>query len=324
MGELPCLTLPSGHRRFRLEDCLSYFEGLSPEDLMSGNAGDGSIAVYVRVSSESQDKAGSLSRQLDRLLTEVSRREGIKRDKITVYKDVASSFGNREGLNRLVDAIIDGRVKRLYCEYQDRLSRVPALTRLVEHLAKRYGVQIVCLDTEEISEDELQGAMKELLAYTTVISNRINARKSTLVTRKNLTPETLARMVELRRENVSLKDIARLLEQEGHVTSKGDPVSYALVRKHLDANGVETALTTATGNTPSPSPFTAFRQAYIIKSDDKARLPVKDLVRAYKRYCAKRGLTPENNARIGRLLADIPRVKSNGQRVLLGVTIKAK
>jgi len=82
----------------------------------------------------------------------------VGRDTIVVYKDVASSFGNREGLNRLVDAIIEGKVKRLYCEYQDRLSRVPALTRLVEHLAKRYGVTIVCLDTEETSEDELQGA----------------------------------------------------------------------------------------------------------------------------------------------------------------------
>jgi len=81
--------------------------------------------------------------------------------------------------------------------------------------------------------------MKELLAYTTVISNRINARKSTLVTRKNLAPETLARMVELRKQNVSLKDITSILEQEGHATSKGDAVSYALVRKHLDANGLK-------------------------------------------------------------------------------------
>jgi len=57
MGELPCLTLPSGHRRFRLEDCLFYFEGLSPEDLVSRNGGEDWLAVYVRVSSESQDKA---------------------------------------------------------------------------------------------------------------------------------------------------------------------------------------------------------------------------------------------------------------------------
>ena len=124
----------------------------------------------------------------------------------------------------------------------------------MEHLCKRYSVQIVCLDKEEECEDEIQNAMKELLAYTTVISNRINARKSTIVTRKNLTPETLSRMIELRKQNLSLKDIATRLEKEGHKTSKGDPVSYGLVRKYLDANGVEGLLTVATGNAPSSHP----------------------------------------------------------------------
>ena len=74
----------------------------------------------------------------------------------------------------------------------------------------------------------------------------------------------------------------------------------------------------------APTPFGTFRESFIVKAEDGARLLVKDVVRAYKRYCLKAAPYPENNARIGRLLADIPRVKSNGQRVLLGVTLRAK
>ena len=52
--------------------------------------------------------------------------EGVGQDKVRKYVDVASSFGDRKSLNRLVDDIIDGRIKKLFVRFWDRLSRIPA------------------------------------------------------------------------------------------------------------------------------------------------------------------------------------------------------
>ena len=73
------------------------------------------------------------------MLETVSEREKVERGELKVYRDVASSFGERPGLNALIDDLIAGKVERIWVECADRLSRVPALTRLVEHLAKHMG-----------------------------------------------------------------------------------------------------------------------------------------------------------------------------------------
>ena len=35
--------------------------------------------------------------------------------------DIASSFGNRDQLNKLIDDVIDGKVARIYIQHGDRL-----------------------------------------------------------------------------------------------------------------------------------------------------------------------------------------------------------
>jgi len=50
------------------------------------------VAIYVRVSSVGQERQGSLERQLNRMLETVAEREGIIREKIAVYRDVASGW----------------------------------------------------------------------------------------------------------------------------------------------------------------------------------------------------------------------------------------
>ena len=174
-GEIESYRTIGNQRRVSARSVWQYAYGFDPEEEEEGT---GEVGIYVRVSSESQDQKGSLQRQTERLLGEVSQREGLDEGEISVFKDVASSFGSRSGLNSFVDSVIARKVKRLYCEYQDRLSRVPALTRLVEHLCQRYGVEIVCLDKQETNPDDLQAAMAELLSFATVVANRISSQKS--------------------------------------------------------------------------------------------------------------------------------------------------
>ena len=143
----------------------------------------------------------------------MSSREGIESEAIAVYSDVATSFGSRDGLNRLVDDIIDGKVKKIYCEYLDRLSRVPGLTHLINHLCKRYGVEVIALDLEDSEENEIY--QKELLGFLTVWCNRQSAMKSRKVTVKGVSPEALERMVALRRSGLTLIAITAKLEEEG-------------------------------------------------------------------------------------------------------------
>lgn len=242
-GQIESATTLGGHRRVSvasINNWLGFDDGGDNEQERVGE-----IAIYCRVSSLSQDRQGSLDRQLERLLSEVAEREGIERGEIQVYKDVASSFGNREGLNNLVEAIIGGKVTRIYCEFQDRLSRVPALTRLIESLAGARGVEIIHLDKEEKDADSLQDAMKELLDYCTVVSNRISAAKSRKVTFKELEPQTVARIIELRETGHNVSEIYRLLESEGHKATTGmgktSRVSMMKIRRVIESGGMVTA-----------------------------------------------------------------------------------
>ena len=65
----------------------------------------------------------------------------------------------------MVDALIEGKIEKIYVEHADRLSRVPALTRLVEHLAKKNGATIIALDREADNVDETKNNLLELIEF---------------------------------------------------------------------------------------------------------------------------------------------------------------
>ena len=77
---------------------------------MSGNGETDGLAVYVRVSSESQDKAGSLTRQLDRDYGSEQER-GHQAGQDDRLQGCSIVFRQQGRLSSLVDAIIDGRVQ---------------------------------------------------------------------------------------------------------------------------------------------------------------------------------------------------------------------
>lgn len=112
--------------------------------------------LYVRVSTPKQKKY--LENQIELLKTFCFGR-GVKVD--GVFQDVAYgiSFEKRNEFFKLLDEVIDRRVKAVYVTYKDRISRVGF--DLFYYLFKKFGTEIVVvsevgsvkLDSEEVFEE---------------------------------------------------------------------------------------------------------------------------------------------------------------------------
>ena len=190
-GQLEGFTMPSGHRRLSVASVKAYALGTSTDDLAGSFQGDGKEVVgYCRTSSTSQLE--SLTRQEGRLSATIADREAIAADAVSIRKECCSSFGERKVLNQLILDVIGGKVKRIYVEHWNRLSRTMALNKMIEFLAETYGVEIVALDREE-SPDELANNLQELLDFVQVLSCRQAAQKSKLVTVVHLPTATVNR-----------------------------------------------------------------------------------------------------------------------------------
>jgi hypothetical protein len=190
--------------------------------------------------------------------------------------------------------------------YLDRLSRVPALTRLLEHVCKRFGVAIVALDTED-SEDQAIW-QKELLGYITVWCNRQSAQKSVVVCRKDLSPECVARAIELRKRGFHVKAIYRRLGAEGFKTSHGDAPSYGKVLQLLDGNGVETALTSVAAGGRKVSIEQScheFIKARIVKDETGQNLTAFDVYPEYAAFCKAQDKIPQPCSLLGKAMVQV-------------------
>jgi len=314
-GELTGFQTEGGHWRISTASLLSYVDGIEQESIVEETTEHKGVAIYARVSSHNQKQAGSLTRQIERLQKEVSEREGIDANVIPVYEDCASAFGNREQLNRLVDAMLDGQVKRIYCEYLDRLSRVPALTALIEHLAKRNGVEVVCLDVEETDPTEQDAWIKELISYITVVSNRVSAAKSRKVTVKQLSEATLSRLFALRNQGYSLTQVTALAKKEGLRTKDGEPLSYFKVRNTI-YNSKGKAHAAALGLDSVYDPQKELRKWVAEnmhetpegETTEKGLVPrvkASEVTAAYRSHCKEQGYRPLNAGQIGSAITEV-------------------
>jgi excisionase family DNA binding protein len=338
-GQIESYRTLGNQRRISVRSVYQY-AGFDLEEENDGRGCSSDVAVYCRVSSESQDQKGSLSRQLERVLNETSQREGVDQSDIEVFTDVASSFGSREGLNGLVDRIVDGGVRIVYVEFQDRLSRVPALTRLLEHICNRFNVKLVFLQIEDTDPDSLQSAMKELLDYCQVVANRVSAAKSRLVIQKNLEQETIDRIIELRMAGENTQAIYEILKKEGHIartkSGRESHVSYNKIRQTIQSQG------SITNTSPKfmaaarklgqkiQTPFESFCDAHLHVVPEGNYDPKKDrttwneIYKAYQTYCSRKGVKVMHKKVVAqRLPAEIKkrRLRSMQKSFYLGVEI---
>lgn len=263
------------------------------------------VAIYCRVSSESQDKAGNLSRQVERLRKEVAAREGISPRRITIYKDVASSYGDRPGLNQLVEDVISGKVARIYCEYADRLSRVPSLTRLVESLCRNRGVDIVILNREETA-DIVQQAMLELVKFSQVIGCKISGQRGADATRRELSQEQLRDAYLMKKAGMSFKGIGREAEKQGWTDTKGRKLRGDAARNLISRRvrkSWQVLEQTYGKDAQATNSFDEFCEQFITVSNSERQLiPRGKIAAVYSRWCEANGkleVAPSTISKVG-------------------------
>lgn len=73
-----------------------------------------------------------------------------------IYDDVASGMNeNRKSFNKLIDAVISGKIENIYISYKDRLTRFGY--QYFETLFEKFGTKIIVINstTEEDFQSEL-------------------------------------------------------------------------------------------------------------------------------------------------------------------------
>lgn len=127
-----------------------------------------SIAAYVRVSTDSQEKRGTIASQVEELL-ERAKADGFELTAADVYADdgVSGSTLVRPALERLRDQVFEGQVDVLYVLSPDRLARKYAYQVLLLDEFARQGTEVrfVHGPAGDSPEDELllqvQGIISE-------------------------------------------------------------------------------------------------------------------------------------------------------------------
>lgn len=132
--------------------------------------------LYGRVSTNKQKK--DLENQIE-LLKHYCFSNGIKVD--GVFQDVASgiSFEKRDDFFKLLDDVVDKKVKAVYVTYKDRISRIGF--DLLYYLFQKFGTEIVVVSevgsTELDSEEVLEEVVSLLNCYSTKLCSKRRVAK---------------------------------------------------------------------------------------------------------------------------------------------------
>jgi len=125
------------------------------------------VAIYARVSTESQEARGTIGSQIDVLRKRVAA-EG--HELIAEYRDDGCSGArlDRPGLDALRDAAEAGQLDAVWCLSPDRLARIYAYQVIVLDELARHGVTALFHDTPPLADDpqaqlltQMQGVVAE-------------------------------------------------------------------------------------------------------------------------------------------------------------------
>jgi site-specific DNA recombinase len=125
------------------------------------------VAIYARVSSESQEARGTIGSQLEALRQKMSE---LGYQVVHEYTDDGYSGArlDRPGLDALRDAAEAGLFKQVWCLTPDRLARSYAYQILITDELARHGVQVQYLDAPPLDDDpeatllvQVQGVIAE-------------------------------------------------------------------------------------------------------------------------------------------------------------------
>lgn len=232
-GILQVYRFGVSHRRFSRREVMEYAHGTSVE------AENEKVLTYARVSTyaqgkgrdkEKKDDKGDLGRQIKRLHDYA--KENYPGHEIVSFSDIGSGMNFlRRGLGVMIDRILAGDFDgtTLLVHDRDRLSRFGY--EIIEKVCASHGLKVVYIAQQEIDDENLLVA--DLLAITTIYSARLYGNRVGERMKKKLSPELIARGLELWKAGHSILKTAAILNQEGYRYSDGGLIGYEMVRKHI-------------------------------------------------------------------------------------------
>lgn len=167
-GKIIPHTTEGGHRRYTQEQLDEYIGLQQDKEKYKINK----VATYSRVSSHEQKAKGDLDRQSSRL-SEYCAKKGLTVSDI--IKDVGSGLSNtRKGFIKLSNLVIEKKIDKIIIENKDRLTRFQY--NFIEKMFNSYGVDIICVDKKDISEEE--ELVNDLMMLMASFSGKLYGRRS--------------------------------------------------------------------------------------------------------------------------------------------------
>jgi len=310
-GELPCLVLPSGHRRFKKSDLLRWMgqeEGVAGEKLTDGKI---QIGAIVRVSSRGQNRAtgnskqSSLQHQKARLKKYIQGRWG-KKANVVWYERVSSGMNfNCPVFLRMITHVTQGRFKGGYlvAENESRIARFS--TNLIRFLATQNGAQVI-YSMKEDEDDSTSSLASDILDVVTHFANRSSGEKSARIPRVVLTTEQLRFAYNELISGNSLRIIHEKFQELGwKEDSEGRSIGIGVIRKRLRDN--MTSLEALYGDKEkTANSFLRFTRGYIKKSSSpRITISRKAILRSYGEYAKQNNCLRITDRKIDKLIKDL-------------------
>jgi predicted site-specific integrase-resolvase len=293
------------------------------------------VALIARVSSNKQargynkEEESDLTRQEDKL--EAWIKANIEGAQITKYSRIGSGlFYEHPTFLKLVDDLLAGKYRYAVCTHRDRACRYGF--SMLERIAARGGCKLIVLSDVDEEEKEKEKTFAETIAEDVIsllthTAARYHGKRAAETTSKNVSPQCVERMIELRKANHPITGIVRQLNEEGYTMKRKngneEPVSDNIVLRYSNSNGIESALVavSSVGSKQHPTPLDDFLAARIeMTGNRKDKILNMQFHEEYSEYCAKRGLQPEAIATLGLLLnkRGIQKRRSMGRKWLAG------
>lgn len=150
--QLEAVRTPKGHRLITTKSLIDFLDKqgvLLKED-------DRSDVIYARVSSSNQYKRGDLDRQVNNIVNFAIH---MNPQNLLTITDIGSGLNdNRKGLNKLLELIEEDKVKRIFINYKDRLTRFGF--NYIEKICKFHNVEIIIV-SEEINDKSISEELAE-------------------------------------------------------------------------------------------------------------------------------------------------------------------
>jgi len=163
-GLIKVVRTPKGRRRIPKSEVLR---------ILREKFNDRRAVIYVRVSSQKQEKDGNLERQKERLLKFAKEHNY---EVVRVFQDVASGINDkRKNFWKMMEFVKKEGIPYVIVEFPDRLTRFGM--KFVEKLLDEYGAELVVAE-KRMTKDKMEELVEDLITIITSFTARIYGSRS--------------------------------------------------------------------------------------------------------------------------------------------------